>query len=153
MFVSAVSCRRVHVTTYSLRLNVGKAELWFGGRCWRCDDCCTLWGGGGPACVCKRGRPSGGERGLSALWQIQMFFLCVGILHLMWSFWQFLMGLWLVWREPSVTVFRQQTLSHIFSCSENIKCEMVRNWVSDMMQLDTVLKWCSEIVLMSLKLF
>lgn len=51
LFVSAVNCRCVHVTTYFLRLNVGKAELWFGRTCCRCYYCCTLLGGLPPVSV------------------------------------------------------------------------------------------------------
>lgn len=79
MFVSAVSCCCVH--NYSI--NVGKAELWFGVGGVMTAALCE-GGGGLPASASVE--DSGGERGLGALSQTQMFFLCVGNLLLMWSF-------------------------------------------------------------------
>lgn len=63
LFVSAGQRHRVHVTTYFWRLNVGKAELWFGCTC--CISPLLHFVRGGHLCV-----------------SLQAFFLCVHTLYL-----------------------------------------------------------------------
>lgn len=73
LFVSAVNCRCAHVKTYFLRLNVGKAKLWFVSTHYYC---CTLVGGALPvSCGSCLGdalqAKLGGERDLEAVWHGQ----------------------------------------------------------------------------------